>query len=296
MPIKGFIYPNGDTISLVGLKSVDIKLMGITLPTLLALAVQRDDKDRLPSTTELISGTCESYLKRTNDYYIDPQDKAFALAGTMHHLKMEEHAQGEDYLCEVQLKMHGITGVPDLYSKNEEILYDYKNAGSYKVAKALGMSYVMTDSPTGEVYKTSRAGKWAKGSPKQVRQFYVDPEKADPEDWTLQLNFYRILINNIERKVKKIFVQATVRDGGIMASRDRGISRNIYMIPIPIMRDTAVLEYFFDKRDKFNYAMENNELPEKCNDTETWDGKKCESYCDVRSLCPYMKGNKNDTK
>lgn len=294
MPIIGLTYPNGDKILLSELDNTDVGKMGITIPTLRALSQQRAN-DRKPSTTELIIGTCEAYLKRKNDYFVNPQDKAFALAGTMHHLKMEEHTD-ERYLCEEPLEGFGISGIPDLYDINSRILYDYKNAGSYKVSKALGMSFIYSDDPSGALYKVS--GKWGKaGTPKQVRQFYVDPEKADPEDWTLQLNLYRLFLQRKGYKVDKIYVQATVRDGGIMASRDRGISRNIYMIPIPIMSDNAVKIYFKNKRDRLLHALKTDTLPEMCTEEETWGGKKCEKYCDARSFCPYINSgeSENDT-
>ena len=291
MPVIGFTYPNGDKLLLSQLDSVDARKMGITMPTLRALALQRDN-NRPPSTTELIIGTCEAYLKRKHNYFINPQDKAFALAGTMHHLKLEKHAD-ENFICEEPLEGFGITGIPDLYDIKNEILYDYKNTGSYKVSKSLGMSFMMVDDPSGALYKVS--GKWGKaGTPKKVKQWYVDPEKADPEDWTLQLNLYRLFLEEKGYNVKKIYVQATVRDGGIMASRDRGISRNIYLIHIPIMSYESVMEYFKEKRDNLIHALKTDTLPVMCSKEETWDGKKCEKYCDARSFCPYINSGESE--
>ena len=89
MPLKGFKYPDGTVVSLesVRARKVDIDKMGMALPTLLYMSEQRKN-DRPPSTTELISGTCQAYLQRTEDYYTDPQENAFSLAGTIHHNKL----------------------------------------------------------------------------------------------------------------------------------------------------------------------------------------------------------------
>ena len=68
MGAVGFVYPNGDKVSFEDVKSgkVDILKMGMSLPTLLEMSKERDP-NRKPSTTELLVGTCESYLKRTRD-------------------------------------------------------------------------------------------------------------------------------------------------------------------------------------------------------------------------------------
>ena len=93
MPKIGFKYPDGTKVSLndVRERKVDIEKMGVALPTLLHMSEQRDS-NRKPSTTELLIGTCQAYLQRTVDYYENPQDNAFSLAGTIHHSKLEDFA------------------------------------------------------------------------------------------------------------------------------------------------------------------------------------------------------------
>ena len=94
MPAIGFKYPNGEHISFEEIfedGSLDLERMGIVLPMLKELAKQRPP-DRKPSVTECLTGTCEAYLKRTEQYFIDPQEHAFALAGTLHHAKLERNA------------------------------------------------------------------------------------------------------------------------------------------------------------------------------------------------------------
>ena len=55
------------------------------------LQVSVDRKwDGVPHVTQLLNGTMMEYLKIKHDYYIDPQDRAFALLGSTHHKLLEE--------------------------------------------------------------------------------------------------------------------------------------------------------------------------------------------------------------
>ena len=293
MSAVGFIYPNGDKVSFKDVKKgkVDVEKMGMTIPTLLDMSKERD-ANRKPSTTELLIGTCEAYLKRTEDYYIDPQDRAFALAGTMHHARLEQHAD-DRHLLEEELEGFNITGIVDLYDKETKTLIDYKNTGSYKCAQLLGMTYNKIPDPSGVKYKSS--GRWGKkGSPKMIKNWYRDKGLANYGDWGWQINWYRYLLEKKGHEVDKIFVQVTLRDGGIVVARDRGLDRNIYLIEIP-KYDDEVLEYkFLSARDELVKALETDNLPKKCTEEQTWNGRKCESYCEVRHLCPYINGSINE--
>ena len=293
MGAVGFVYPNGDKVSFEDVKSgkVDILKMGMSLPTLLEMSKERDP-NRKPSTTELLVGTCESYLKRTRDYYIDPQERAFSLAGTMHHAKLEQHTD-ENLLLEQKLEEFDITGIADLYDKKNKILLDYKNTGSYKCAQLLGMTYHKIPDPTGARYKAS--GRWGKkGTPKMVKKWYRDEGLADYGDWDWQLNWYRYLLNLSGYEVENMYIQVTLRDGGLVASRDRGLDKHIYLIEIPKYDDEVLENKFFKSRDNLVYALETDNMPSKCTDEQTWNGRKCEMYCEVRHICPYNNGSENE--
>ena len=290
MPLKGFKYPDGGIVSTIDIKKgdVDIERMQVSLPTLLHMSKDRDP-DRKPSTTELIQGTCQSYLQRTQDYYIYPDDNAFSLAGTLHHLKLEESSSVVDRLgSEITVESNGITGTVDLYDKDTKMLIDYKFSGSYKIAKCLGIQVKHGYHPT-EVYKKS--GRWGKaGTPRRVKEFYIDKDTADMEDWGWQVNFYRYLLEQNGYPVDSMYVQATVRDAGLQVSRERGIDKKIYMIEVPYINDEHLLDMFETKRDALLLSLDNEELPDKCTDEETWNGTKCKSYCSVRDICPYNEG------
>jgi len=295
MPLTGFEYPDGDIVSLedVNTGNVDVMRMGIALPTLLHMAKQRDN-NRPPSTTELLIGTCQAYLQRKVDYTINPQDNAFALAGTMHHSKLEDSANEVDMglNAEVALEYEGITGIVDLYDENNKTLIDYKNTGSYKITRLLGIQFKYGKHPT-ERYK--RSGKWGKvGSRKRIKIFYEDPETADFGEWGWQINWYRLLLEKNGYPVDDMYIQATVRDGGIAMARDRGVDKNIYLIKVPYIHNDHLLDKFLTNRDDLVDALRNDSLPDICNDEETWDGRKCEAYCPVRFKCPYIRKERNE--
>ena len=295
MPAIGFKYPEGDKILFEDVvkyidsrgveDKLDIERMGMYPPALLEMMKVREP-DRKPSVTELLNGTCQAYLERTRDFYIDPQQQAFSLLGTLHHQRLEDSASG-DMMPELELELWDITGIVDLYDSKTKNLVDYKSTGSYKASKVLGIDFYLADDPSGEVYK--RAGKWGKkGEPKKVRRYWKNPEKADLGDWTWQINMYRLMLQSQGKKVHNMYVQMIVRDGGVAASRDRGIDRNIYLIEVPFIHDDHLKEKFTKKRDLLLEALESREIPDKCSDSETWGGRKCESFCPVREHCPYV--------
>ena len=73
---------------------------------------------------------------------------------------------------------------------------DLKVTSSYKLMKAFGIYKV--DVPTGELYKTGVK----KGQPKYRKEFRFDGVK-DVLDWAIQLNYYRMLLEQQGFKVSK---------------------------------------------------------------------------------------------
>lgn len=294
----GFTNLKGENVLFQDIWEDPVKAMedfGMALPKLKAMAQQRPP-DRPPSVTECLNGTCQSWLKRLKDYFVDPQTLVFALAGTMHHAKLEKYGK----LTEEKWLGYDMTGISDYrewISGNNYFLIDYKNFGSYKVKKMLGLSHRLIDDPTGALYK--RSGKWGKaGTPKQVKEFYIDSLKAQFEETAWQQNMYRTFIEDNGSHIEKMFVDITVRDGGIAVARDRGITLNSYLIEIPEIKKQWVVDFFQARRNMLLKALEKDEAPPKCQDadldiphsfSETWSGNKCKGYCEVRHICPYMK-------
>ena len=241
MPLIGFRYPNGDTISLedVANNKVDLGRMGVTLPTLLEMSKQRPS-DRMPSTTELLSGTCQAYLQRTTDYFESPDSQAFSIAGTRHHDLLEKSAlDSSSQMTEIELEYDGITGTADLYDVERKMLVDYKMSGSYKIAKALGVQVRHSFHPT-EVYKTSgRHGK--KGTPRRVKEFYIDKDKEllyILSDTIISDN------NNIEIECQLINISEIL---------NLGLEKSLFLNHLPILKNK-------NKKDYCNYKKEINDI------------------------------------
>ena len=149
-------------------------------------------------------------------------------------------------------------------------LVDNKGWGSYKVARALGLV--------------------KSGKGKDAR-FVIDPQQADLYEVELQLNHYRVMLEEKGVEIGRMQLQVFVRDGGLAVARTRGIERNSYIIPIKRLDDNLVEVYFGLKSADLLTALERYKddpsyLPQPCDNRESWDGNRCGKWCDVAKFCP----------
>jgi len=273
---KYFECPDGQTIEIEScLENCRMANRCLSIATLRLISEQRDWTGT-PSTTQLLQGTREAYLKIIhNDLIMKPKAQLFRILGTKSHLSLEKFTENE--LSEVRLEDENSTGAFDLYDPATKTLYDYKTWGSFKVAAALGIK--MIDVETGEVYKTGAK----KGQPKTRKEIsYGQPDMRETE---LQLNDYRMKLEASGFPVEQIIVEAIVRDGGTYVASGRGITENGYLIPVAILPDEEVKAYFTAKAEALKHALETNTMPPECTDEECWDGRKCTGYCDVACKC-----------
>ena len=288
MPIVGLICPDGETIKTEDcLKHCRMSERCITRPTAEQMTRNRPWTGT-PSTTECLNGTREAYLKRMKDYYVDPQGRAFALLGTRHHTRMEGAADRvRNVLAEERFNddTDEVSGIVDLLEPidGEANLYDltdYKTWGSYSVMKALGNYEVVVH--LGEHYKSGKK----KGQEKTRKEIRQDPSKSDFGDPLMQLNRYRIFLERVGFPIRKMKIQATVRDGGTYMAINRKIDRNLYVFEIPRLEDRLVIDYFSRKSADLVEAITKEEMPAPCQPDECWEGRKCGKFCDVWSFCP----------
>ncbi len=239
------------------------------------------------STTQLLNGTMYSFLKITMPYTIDPDDMAFAIHGTKSHTQLEEKAKELGLPSELSATHDG-RNIIDLIEYEDEVLTltDYKTWGSFRVAKALGIVQTgKKPDPSGEVYK--RGGIWgAAGSSKMVSVFQQMSNEVDNFEAELQLNRYRIMLEETGIPVGRMRVHAIVRDGGLAVARGRGVERSTYIIPIQRLPDDKVKMYFHIKAKSLEEALRNNSWTTPCDNRECWDGARCRGYCEVASFCP----------
>ena len=283
MPAIGFICPDGDCHRFeecfAGCPIYYDFPAGrcMALRNLRMIAEQRPWTGK-PSCTQLLKGTREAFLEITKDYYFDPQDAIFRIIGTKAHAELDKFT-GDNEIGEIRLEIKGITGAFDYYESGK--LYDSKTYGSYKVMQCLGLK--TKEQETGEAYKSGAR----KGQPKKKKIIVQgEPELTEQE---LQMNLYRMMLEDAGFPVKGLFLDVNVRDGNTVPARQRGIMKNAYLIPIPKLPDDQVLAYFLPKRNALLTALETGEMPPECSLEERWEGRKCERYCHVAEFCQYRK-------
>lgn len=284
MPATKFICPNGERVRIVDcLRSCPNVQRCMFLPTLRAVAKSLDRKISEPTVTELIAGTRETYLKKTSSYAVEPASILYALQGQAIHSINELNTQGA-ILSEERLKDDITSGQFDLYGKildaDEGVLGDLKVTSSFKLMKALGIYKVKVD--TGEVYKSGLK----KGQPKFKTELRYDGVR-DILDWSIQLNYYRMLLEKAGFKVSRMYVQAICRDASVRIAAERGIDKTVYIIPINKISDHWLSRYFQHKAKLLNSAITSKTLPPICSFRERWGNRKCLDYCAARENCPY---------
>lgn len=285
MSLEGFICPDGGKVRLQDcLSGCVLSERCLTLPTLVAISREKE-WNGVPSTTQLLNGTMQEFLKLTKPYYVDPDKRAFMLEGIKHHQLLEYWAKQLCLPAEIPLSVdRDIFDVLE-WEGDKLVMTDYKRWGSFRVARALGLVEIgKQPDPSGAVYKTnSKYGK--AGEPKMITVWGRDPKLADTWEQNYQLNRYRVMLGTMGITVHRLQLQVSVRDGGLHTAKERGVFRNIYRIPIPILPDEEILAYFKFKEDCLMEALEKNEWDVPCSSRESWEGERCKHYCDVWEWC-----------
>ena len=281
MPAKWFICPDGGQIEisecLSSCRISDQLPAGrcLSLRTLRLIAEQRE-WGGIPSTTQLLKGTRETYLEITTDFTINPQDELFRVHGTKVHAILEQYH--DNALGEERLTDEICSGQFDFYDPDTQTLYDTKTWGSYKIMKALGLRQIEVD--TGEIYKTGVK----KGQPK-TRKEWTGGGEPDLFNEEIQLNDYRMKLEAAGFPVQQMVIEVLARDGNTYMARNRGIEQNGVLISIKRLEDGFIITYLKAKRGSLIGALENGNIPSPCDARESWEGRKCERYCRVKEAC-----------
>jgi hypothetical protein len=283
--LKGFYCPDGFPIKVEDcLKECRLGDRCQEVPDLVLMSEERVWNGK-PSTTQLINGTMYTFLQLTKPYYADPDKRMFMIQGTKHHQELDKIARQLGMASEVALSIDRDIFDLIVWTGKGLALVDRKMWGSFKVAKALGIVEVgKIADPNGEVYKSS--GKWGKaGEPKMIPSFGIDLTKTDNWEAELQLNRYRIMLQDLGVKVVDMYLRVLVRDGGLYIAKDRGITRNSYKIPVKFLPDDKVRDYFNFKEGQLKLALNQGYWDTPCTVDESWGGVKCKDYCEVWDYC-----------
>ena len=276
MPIKNFRCPDGVTIGVEDcLSKCRMEIRCASPPTLLSIV--KGDRDRawdgIPHVTELMGGTMEAYLKHTVGYTTSPDAHAPLLLGTAHHAMLEEMAIEMGNPAEVSLqlierpqttatKVRIMQGSPDYLDQVEDSpsiydLWDYKAYGMYLADKVLGNKTL--------------------------------PDRKDLE---MQLNAYRVMLEDMGINIGRMWVQVTIKSDSWMIKRSIPSGRAIHVIEIDHLDDDYIREYYGIKSKLLRIAHDTGKMPSVCSPEERWfDPKrgdaKCKNFCDVAEFCPH---------
>lgn len=295
MPAMGVICPDGTRTTLEACQQKCRMGDPCLSPETLKLVGGSRKWSGRPSITQLLNGTRYEFLKILKPFWIWPENRAFAILGTVHHERLAEQVEAdEDELSERRFEDELKSGQSDRLQRLEDgtyLLWDYKTWGSYKVARFLGMTFEYIDDPSGATYKrTTTVGgrKFGPGMPKQVKKWTPNPLVANELEIALQMNGYRLLAEGYGYKVSRQKVQITVRDGDTVNARNNGIEWRMRSFPVPIMDDEAVNIYFRRKHGDLLEALAEDEMPPVCKPSERWDDRRCTpKFCEVIEYCDY---------
>ncbi len=294
MPGKWFICPDNGQIEIDKCKSKGGCRMPQRCATRAYLALVGHDRPwRGVSPSSAGTGPRLMYLKATTEYAINPEDRVFATFGTAIHEKLSDKRWTENVLPEEQLSDDDIAGSADHLEEDENkaghyILTDYKSAGNYKVALWLGYRSQKTEEnilDNNGKPVLLKSGK-NKGQPKTriITNHVVDPQEIDILSEQLQINRYRILFEQQGFPISRMQIQAIPRDGGTYIAKNRGINKNIYLIPIKRMINKEVMDFYKKLQGEVDTAFDTG-FTRKCTPWESWDGRRCERYCEVKDAC-----------
>jgi hypothetical protein len=290
MPVTKFICPDGietdKDVCISGICRMHKRCAPIPFLKQAGLVRPFDGK---PSTTQLLNGTREEFLKLTKPISIKPFSKAFAILGTGAHSALDTN---DDWsFNEERLSDSIASGQFDRIEKQEDgswWLIENKTYGSYKVNKALGLVAQKKPAfyPNGDPVLYVKSGKGFKAGDQKQETFYLQEGKPDMDDLILQQNRNRMLVEgSLKTKISEMKCFIIVRDGNTVTAKDRGILETCYYIDVPFMLDEKVDLYFSTKAKALTDALSTGTLPPLCSPSECWEGMKCKNFCDVAEFC-----------
>ena len=292
MPARCFTCPDKTEVPILEcLQNCRAPQRCLFLPTLRQISASLERNIQGFSVTELLNGTREMYLKKTKDYTVDPMKCLYAIQGSAAHLLHQGHSDG-NILSEERLYGDHCSGQIDCYGSildsGTATLGDLKVTSSYKIMRALGLQKIKT--ATGEFYKSGPR----KGQEKFV-SVIRDGAVRHIWDWAVQMNCYRVLLEQQGFPVNRLVVQAFCRDQGLQIATSRGIEQQAYFIDVHPISDRWLNRFVKAKANKLQYALDNNVLPPPCNARERWHNRKCLGYCEVAGFCSYAQSLKKTT-
>ncbi len=312
MPLKRFICPDGGKIDIDQcLNHRGCRLHNRCASRNYLRAVSFDRKfTGIITASAAGNGPAHEYLKGTTDYDVAPSGRVWAIFGTDAHAVLGREENTVDVISEEKTD----AGTPDTLDIDEffvmcpkckgverwdvkvcpwcevemvesYVLYDLKTYGSYPVSLILGFKKE-TETLTDKDGKPLRYGKTAKKAGQvKTRQIIVKGKPKEKYEAVLQLNRYRMEYEKIGFPISRIEITVTPRDGGTYVALGRGVTENLYRIPIRRLPDKEVTDYYDNLQASLDHALDNDGECRPCTPWECWNGRRCDGYCDVADAC-----------
>lgn len=293
--LKRFVCPDEKEIDItLCLEKCRLGERCASRPFLRRVAYDREWRGITPSMAG--NGPLFIGLKATKDYSVKPTSRVFALMGVAVHEKLSIHSLTYDVLSEENMTDEKVKMIPDLLDESETIpgtyeLSDYKTAGSYKVAKWLGLE--QTETVLEEVFKSGKR----KGQQKTKKHLSFNPELQMKEirDLQFQLGRYAIAFERKGFPISKIIVDLAPRDGNTYIAKNRGIDFEMKRLEIPRLPDDEVLQYYYNLKKEVDWFF-NKGNARFCDEWESWSGRRCQGYCEVSEYCKLEHGRPDGWK
>lgn len=303
MPITKFICPGESRKGKVISINKCLKPLGCpfgkrcsTLPYLRMVSKDRSWRGVTPSMAG--NGPRHIILKEAVDYAVNPYSQSWAALGTGVHGKLSVHHLVKGFVSEQGFSDDVIKAIPDLLEPDEYnigfyVLFDYKTWGSFKVTKALG---IVDDLERPKLNKRNEPMYYTSGYKKGKPKYHskMDPEAVDIYDTELQINRYRIVVEENGFPISRMQVQAIVRDGNTYMATSREVHDPVYLIDIKRLPDEEVLGFYKRLSDEVEKGFKDG-WARKCDKFESWNGRRCatdQDYCPVIKECKEMEKGK----
>lgn len=204
-------------------------------------------KDKL-AVTQILAPFRITYLKLKSAYYIIPDNRTGLVLGSWIH-------KG--------LAAHGTTVIQG------NRLSDGNDSGSFDALEP----------------DCRHKGKYVLSETKVTRASYYDGTKGNLNDdmfkrISLQINNYRIKCEDAGYPISRMQAELLLKDRPVEA-----ISKT-QIVDIPALPNEYVNTYFKERAQQLTHYLKTDTLPPKCNDAESWNGKRCQSnICEVSECC-----------
>ena len=277
MPARGFVDDKGAKVPFEDVLAGKGKFTDHPRALVNALARQ-SPRDYCEVHASFVAGGLvqQELLKRRHDYWLKVDDVFYQMFGNAFHLLLERRSDG----TEVKRKEYCIK------HKSGVVVGGQFDALS---VEQVGKRHVLWDYKTAAVYKA-----------KMVKKDGV--VIAAPE-WCRQLNIYRWLLLRapdsefrefVDPELWKLMVYLFARDWrGYEASKGKDYPAWGEKFEVPVEDEEVVTEWIDKVVAQWVVAREakDDDLPE-CPVDQLWNGKRCESYCEVAEFCSQRRREK----